>query len=150
MDCKYVAVEAVTALVTVFQTLQQAAPKGDPRVRSWWAKLLLHPNMARIEEACDLLEQAAAGVLSAPPGSRFPSPQGMPSTLHCCTAMLLAPSRDARLGMDGASDTLMANAAPAHVLMVWITALQEAVCNRAMLLPISNVPVPPAHACALQ
>ncbi|KAK9805000.1 hypothetical protein WJX73_010519 [Symbiochloris irregularis] len=70
IDCKYVAHDAVTALVTVYSTLQQTAPKGDPRVRYSWAQVLLHPRMDRVEEACDLLEQAAFGTLTAPEGAK--------------------------------------------------------------------------------
>ena len=83
IDCKYVAVDAVTALVTVYQALQQTAPKGDPRVRHSWAKVLLHPSLGRVEEACDLLEQAAFGVLTAPPGARYASPSGERDAAPC-------------------------------------------------------------------
>lgn len=74
--------EAATALVAVQREMQKAAAPGDPEPRRALARVLLHPSLGQVEEACDLLQQAALSLRLAPPTARtLPSPAGAGATL---------------------------------------------------------------------
>ena len=58
LSCKYVASNAVNALQQVYQLLG-SNPQEKERSLQSWARILLKPELGRIVEACQLLEQVA-------------------------------------------------------------------------------------------
>ena len=58
LQCKYVAVEASKALAEVFHNIIEQAPY-EVWAPTHWARILQHPPLNRVGEACDVLEKAA-------------------------------------------------------------------------------------------
>ena len=58
LSCKYVASNAVTALQQVYQ-LMANTPQQKGSALQAWARILLKPQLGRVVEACQLLEQVA-------------------------------------------------------------------------------------------
>lgn len=91
IGCKYVALNSAAALNTVYQALirdddqllqaaahdqlvaAQAQARKDQHMLAW-ASVLLKPEVFRVQEACELLEQTAVG--HAVPGSSSKALQG--------------------------------------------------------------------------
>ncbi|MEW5299918.1 MAG: hypothetical protein WDW36_002888 [Sanguina aurantia] len=66
LHCKYVAVEAIKALNTVFQALHQMHPE-DGSILMRWATILVQPHVSRVGDACDAAERAAVLFATARP-----------------------------------------------------------------------------------
>lgn len=58
LSCKYVASNAVTALQQVYQ-VSANRPGQKAKSLQAWARILLKPELGRVTEACQLLEQVA-------------------------------------------------------------------------------------------
>ena len=58
LSCKYVASNAVSALQQVYQLMGSNSREKATSLQSW-ARILLKPELGRIVEACQLLEQVA-------------------------------------------------------------------------------------------
>ena len=61
-------VEAVRTLNAAYQAVHDANPDDTTGARAW-AAVLLKPQLGRIENACDVLEQAAIGIAPRPVAS---------------------------------------------------------------------------------
>ena len=73
LGCKYVASNAVTALQQVYQLLGND-PKEKAASLQAWARILLKPELGRVVEACQLLEQVALEKVQL--GGSYASAQG--------------------------------------------------------------------------
>ena len=73
LGCKYVASNAVTALQQVYQLLGND-PKEKATSLQAWARILLKPELGRVVEACQLLEQVALEKVQL--GGSYASAQG--------------------------------------------------------------------------
>ena len=58
LSCKYVAANAVSALQQVYQLMGSNAREKATSLQAW-ARILLKPELRRVVEACQLLEQVA-------------------------------------------------------------------------------------------
>lgn len=58
LSCKYVASNAATALQQVYQLMSNTPERKGSALQAW-ARILLKPELGRVVEACQLLEQVA-------------------------------------------------------------------------------------------
>lgn len=58
VSCKYVASNAVTALQQVYQ-MTANRPGQKAKALQAWARILMKPELGRVGEACQLMEQVA-------------------------------------------------------------------------------------------
>jgi len=73
LRCKYVAVNALNALQQVYQLMGSEA-KEKAASHQAWARILLKPELGRVVEACQLLEQVALEKVQL--GGSYASAQG--------------------------------------------------------------------------
>ena len=73
LGCKYVAANAVTALQQVYQLMGNSPGEKGAALQSW-ARILLKPELGRVVEACQILEQLALEQVQH--GAAFPAAQG--------------------------------------------------------------------------
>lgn len=78
LSCKYVAANALNALQQVYQLMGNSS-RDKAQAFQAWASILLKPELGRVAEACQLLEQVALEKVQL--GGSYAQAQGMLSML---------------------------------------------------------------------